>query len=478
MCVIMKLLQKKGYKVERPLNKGSYGTVVLAHRLFRTPRCKDLKYAIKCIKKPAYTFLQEVNILRQLSRSRHRNIIHFVESFEDNVYYYVVLEYCPLGDLYECILNNDFPNAKNQPEMIKNIFLQIIDGVAHLHSHGIYHRDLKPENFLLSLSEDGSELVVKISDFGLACRDKISYDFGTGSDRYMAPEQFEEVDGAGYSPRAADIWALGICLLNLIFARNPFTYPHEKDPIFADYMLDAMTLFDVFPTLSQDTYNVLRACLCVSPEKRSLAKTREAVLAVTKWTTDDEELESFVNEEEEFRASDFMPAEDNVRCTQSDREPLRTPSVLTPANTIQRGLLPSKLPALSDVDENISTSSSPRSPASLAPVNNSERSYDSGLGESLNNMHIGKSIATAVPVNTKRSPYSCSAPAIVFPNSIKGNKDHLKFGRSWCDMDEEDEEDIVSFGSNDDFGASDELSSKHIGLADDWNVLSQWNDNS
>ncbi|EPX74530.1 RAN protein kinase Ksp1 [Schizosaccharomyces octosporus yFS286] len=471
----MKILQKKGYKVERPLNKGSYGTVVLAHRLFRTSRYKDAKYAIKCIRKPSPIFLDEVNILREFSRYRHRNIIHFVESFEDHVYYYVVLEYCPFGDLYECILNDDFPNAKNQPEMIKDIFLQVIDGVSHMHSLGIYHRDLKPENFLLSLSDDGNDLVVKISDFGLACRDTISHDYGTGSDRYMAPEQFEDVDDMGYSPRAADIWAIGICLLNLIFARNPFAYPNERDPIFADYVLDPMTLFDVFPTLSQDTYEVLRACLCVTPEKRSLEKTREAVIAVNNWTTDGEELESIVNEDDDFCPSNFLFDENIVRCTQSDREPLRTPSLLTPAATTQRGLLPSKLQPLSDLDENVSVTSSPQSPISPAAVNTSDRSYDSGLGESLKNMHISK--PTPMPVNTKRSPYSCSAPAIVFPNSIKGNKDHLKFGRSWCDMDEE-EEDNLSIGSHDNFGTHDELNAKDFGLADDWNVLSQWNDNA
>ncbi|EEB08376.1 RAN protein kinase Ksp1 [Schizosaccharomyces japonicus yFS275] len=481
----MKVLEEKGYKVERMLNKGSYGTVVLARKLQST--CGE-KVAIKCIKKPAHTILEEIAILQILAEHPHRNIIRFEESFEDDEYHYIVLEYCALGDLYECILNEEIPSTRFQPDIKQNLLLQVLDGVIHLHSLGIFHRDLKPENFLLTLSDDG-QLVLKITDFGLATRDINSFEFGTGSDRYMAPEQYEEVDSVGYSPRAADIWAIGICVLNLVFARNPFTYPHEKDPIFADYVLDPMTMFDIFPTLTQDTFNVLKVSLCVYPEKRSLEKVREAIAHVKHWTTDDEDLEEegtqyCETDEDELRSSAFFDLAGNVRCTRSSRKPLRTPSILSPALTHARpAAAPFAAPfaelyrlAAENEECEPSQNSSPRTPLTPAQAHPSERSYDSGLGESLNNMHIGKTIVPAfVPVNTPRTPYSASAPSIVFPNSIKGNKDHLKFGRSWCDLDEEDEEDEDGFASSEDF--DDDLPS-NSGFVDDWNVLSQWNDNA
>ena len=81
--------------------------------------------------------------------------------------------------------------------------------------------------------DDGSgRPLLKLGDFGLATHDEWTTDVGTGSDRYMAPEQFENIND-GYSPEKADIWAIGCCLLNLVFSRNPFKVPSTTDPIFA-----------------------------------------------------------------------------------------------------------------------------------------------------------------------------------------------------------------------------------------------------
>jgi len=44
--------------------------------------------------------------------------------------------------------------------------IQILQGLAHIHSKSIMHRDLKPENIMFSRRGDLSSL--KIVDFGLA----------------------------------------------------------------------------------------------------------------------------------------------------------------------------------------------------------------------------------------------------------------------------------------------------------------------
>ena len=94
---------------------------------------------------------------------------------------YVVIEYCPEGDLFSNItergkyVGNDF--------MAKSVFLQILDAVEFCHSIGIYHRDLKPENILVT--ENG--MTVKLADFGLATTDRITSDYGCGSTFYMSP---------------------------------------------------------------------------------------------------------------------------------------------------------------------------------------------------------------------------------------------------------------------------------------------------
>jgi serine/threonine protein kinase len=61
-----------------------------------------------------------------------------------------------------------------QDELIRNVFLQIVDALSYCHSMGIFHRDLKPENILVT--RDGEK--VCIADFGLATSERVSTDFG------------------------------------------------------------------------------------------------------------------------------------------------------------------------------------------------------------------------------------------------------------------------------------------------------------
>jgi serine/threonine protein kinase len=68
-------------------------------------------------------------------------------------------------------------------ELIKDVFLQLLDGIAWLHQLGIAHRDIKPENIVCS--EGGTRL--RIVDFGLATSETTSTEFGCGSTFYIAP---------------------------------------------------------------------------------------------------------------------------------------------------------------------------------------------------------------------------------------------------------------------------------------------------
>ena len=105
------------------------------------------------------------------------------------------------------------------------IGLQLVEGLAAAHQHGVIHCDLKPSN--LRLTPDGR---LKILDFGLARMQSLP-DAATesfppsaapaGTLPYMAPEQLR---GEELSPRV-DIWAVGVVLYQLTTAELPF---HEK----------------------------------------------------------------------------------------------------------------------------------------------------------------------------------------------------------------------------------------------------------
>ena len=307
------LLLDGRFQTIAPLNHGSFGMVFMAKDL----QTDDL-VAIKCLTKASSTDTcpsalsiddRSDELACHARLGHHPNIVNLIHSFETGAHRYLVLEFCSMGDLYEAI---SIGRGPLETEHVREFMLQLVDAVAYMHSKGLYHRDIKPENIFLA--HDGS---LKLGDFGLATTDTWSYELSVGSDRYMSPEQYDSA-GTGYSPAQADIWAVGICLLNVIFSRNPFVTPTESDLLFADYARDRQSLFDVFPNMSQDTFEVLVHAMAIDPEKRSLAAVRDAIKRVVSFTTDDETLDEFCTEDREV-----VPASAN-------REPLRTPSIQSP----------------------------------------------------------------------------------------------------------------------------------------------------
>jgi serine/threonine protein kinase len=306
------LLDGGRYQTISPLNHGSFGMVFMAQDLV-----SNQVVAIKCLTKRSAPCDIDIEFTTD-ERSEefalhnglgsHPNIVNLLDTFETESHIYLVMEFCSQGDLYEAIRNGHGPL---ETEHVRQFMMELVDAVAYIHSKGVYHRDIKPENIFLT--QDGA---MKLGDFGLATTDNWSYETTVGSDRYMAPEQFDSA-GAGYSPAEADIWAIGICLLNILFSRNPFTTPTESDPLFLDFSRDKQSLFDVFPSMSQDTYEVIVQCMNLDPKKRSLEGARDALLRAVCFTTEDESLD------------DFCGAE-NPTVASAHREPLRTPSIQTP----------------------------------------------------------------------------------------------------------------------------------------------------
>lgn len=483
----------KRYTILDTLNQGSYGIVVLA----RDSHTQSL-VAIKCLTKHQSAdtatdeecpfYVQELHFHTTLaehdpSLPGAENVISCVDAFETSQNAFLVLEYCDLGDLYENIMQGRIPR---DTQTVKDMMLQLVDAVQYCHAAGIYHRDIKPENILMSVMDDGSgRPLLKLGDFGLATHDEWTVDVGTGSDRYMAPEQYENIHD-GYSPEKADIWAVGCCLLNLIFSRNPFKAPSTTDPIFADYLRDPMSLCDVFPTLSTDTFDVLKHALAVDPAKRDLEEVRQAILAVESWT----DSETADDDCPEKVQTDFTCyADEPITCTVFNRAPLRTPSLAqtqpffsTPADgTTFRwaSALQSPVSTITKIDESETEEDDYSDVVYASPKDHDRtddgRSSDSGLGTSLGSLPITPNVPypranftsafLPTPPNSNQKPASVRArpvqsiaarkidvPAKTTSSSvpitsgrgilgkyIQDSSDRLKFGKSWSDWVEEEE---------------------------------------
>lgn len=155
----------------------------------------------------------EVNALEKLV---HPHIIQYHESFKQDNYLYIIIDYAEGGDL-----SNRIRSAKSKPYnfpevQIRRWFLQMCLGLDYVHSNKILHRDLKTQNIFLTKSGD-----VKIGDFGI-CRvfsksDELA-STSVGTPYYISPEVCK---GELYSYKA-DIWSLGCIVYELCSLQRPF----------------------------------------------------------------------------------------------------------------------------------------------------------------------------------------------------------------------------------------------------------------
>lgn len=167
------------------LGTGAYGVVYSA-----IDRKDNVQYAVKCLSKfnadgtpldRRQLSFQTREIRLHYLASDHPNVVSMLKIIDNPDCIYVILEYCPEGDLFYNI--TECGQYVGKDELAKSVFLQILDAVEHCHRLGIYHRDLKPENILVSNRGE----TVKLADFGLATSSERSEDYGCGSTFYMSP---------------------------------------------------------------------------------------------------------------------------------------------------------------------------------------------------------------------------------------------------------------------------------------------------
>lgn len=109
------------------------------------------------------------------------------------------------------------------PEL-RDLVLQILDGLAHSHARDIVHRDLKPRNVLV---HGGNPSRISLTDFGIAhawskrgLSDRAEKQAQAGTPGYMAPEQIRG-EWRDLGP-GTDLYALGCLAWRLATGRGPF----------------------------------------------------------------------------------------------------------------------------------------------------------------------------------------------------------------------------------------------------------------
>jgi eukaryotic-like serine/threonine-protein kinase len=203
-----------GYDVQALVGHGGMGVIYRArhHRLNRVVALKMLIAGAYAGPHERARFQREAKAVASL---HHANVVavYDVGDFEGCPYF--TMELLEGGSLAQKLSGTPLPASQAAA-----LLITLADAVQAAHQTGIVHRDVKPANVLLTA--DGTP---KVADFGLARQFEgepaltlSGVQIGTPS--YMAPEQVNGV--AGTIGPAADIYALGAVLYEMLTGRPPF----------------------------------------------------------------------------------------------------------------------------------------------------------------------------------------------------------------------------------------------------------------
>ncbi|KAI4498062.1 hypothetical protein M0802_006886 [Mischocyttarus mexicanus] len=241
------------YELERTIGSGGFAKVKLGVHV-----ATGEKVAIKIMDKTALgDDLPRVKLeVEALKTLLHQHICKLYQVIETDTYYFMIIEYCSGGELFDHIVER---NRLSESESRK-FFRQIVSAVAYLHSLGYAHRDLKPENVLLDKNEN-----LKLIDFGLCAKPKCGMQShlytSCGSPTYAAPEL---ILGKKYLGSEVDIWSMGVILYALLCGFLPF----DDNSIENLYKKILSGKYDEPSWLSSSSKRLIRAMLQRDPKKR------------------------------------------------------------------------------------------------------------------------------------------------------------------------------------------------------------------
>ena len=235
------------------LGKGSFGEVYLVQKTN-----SEEKYAMKVLRKER---IMGQNLLKYaiaernvLSLSHHPFIVKLNFAFQTSTKLFLILEYCPNGDLAKHLLIE----KRFSEQRAKFYLCEVLLALENLHQRDIIFRDLKPDNVVLD-----SEGHCKLTDFGLSKEGVIESKYAQsfcGSIAYLAPEMLKK-QGHG---KAIDWYLLGVLFYEMLVGITPY-FTTRKEEIFHNIECGELNIPDY---VSPEAADLLRKLLERDPSKR------------------------------------------------------------------------------------------------------------------------------------------------------------------------------------------------------------------
>jgi tetratricopeptide (TPR) repeat protein/tRNA A-37 threonylcarbamoyl transferase component Bud32 len=264
----------QGYEVLGVLGRGGMGVVYKARQL-RLNRLVALKMILSAEHAHPEHIARFHAEAEAVARLHHPHIVQIYEVGEQDGRPFFSLEYIEGTSLARRLNGTPLP-ARQAAQLVETLARTM----AYAHQRGVIHRDLKPGNILLEAKDgrasgEGPDaafgLVPKVTDFGLA--KQVDLESGQtqsgailGTPSYMAPEQAAG-KGRQVGP-AADVYALGAILYELLTGRPPF---RGETPL--DTVREVLTAEPVPPSrlharLPRDIETICMKCLEKEPRQR------------------------------------------------------------------------------------------------------------------------------------------------------------------------------------------------------------------
>lgn len=244
------------YVIEKEIGKGSFAIVYRAHPAYNVNKHVAIK-AVSRSKLKNKKLLENLEIeIAILKKIKHNHIVSLIDCQRTDSDFYLIMEYCALGDL-TFLIKKRRDLMKNHPLLkeifekypppnenhnglhsafILNFLQQLASSLKFLRSKNLVHRDIKPQNLLLStplLNYNDSNTfhklgfigiynlpILKIADFGFArfLPNSSLAETLCGSPLYMAPEI---LNYQKYNAKA-DLWSVGTVLFEMGAGHPPF----------------------------------------------------------------------------------------------------------------------------------------------------------------------------------------------------------------------------------------------------------------
>lgn len=263
------------YQLQGPIGRGGMATIYRGHdkHMGRTVAIKVLRDVYSTDPKFVMRFEREA---KSASALQHPNIVQVYDYGYSEGNYYIVMELIEGSDLRRYLRSRAVLDIDRAIIIAHDIAL----GLGAAHRRGIVHRDVKPQNILVG--RDGS---IKLTDFGIASVYKdinaerlTTTGMTLGTVQYYAPEQAQ---GEIVNP-AADVYALGIVMYEMLTGRPPFD-GDSPVAVAMQHIQDAPTPpSQLNPNIPPALEEIILRCLEKVPELRfpdgsSLARALEGL---------------------------------------------------------------------------------------------------------------------------------------------------------------------------------------------------------